>query len=123
MSFYDNKHASRLMTARGELIEVNDKGEMQMVSAHGHFGERFVDIHRVQDFGLSATPPAGAHGLLHAVGGRRDQMVVIGMEHPEHRPRNLEPGETVIYNAHGDAVSVIKSNIRIKSARVDINPP
>jgi phage gp45-like len=123
VSFHDDKHTARLMNTRGQLIELDDSGEIQLVKAHGLYGEKMSDVHRVQGFGLSSTPPEGSHGLLQAVGGRRDQVVVMGMEHPDHRPRDISPGETILYNAHGDTVSIIKQNIRIKSARVDVNPP
>ena len=123
MSFHDDKHAARLMNTRGELIELDDSGEIQLVKAHGLYGEQLVDVHRVQGFGLSSMPPAGSHGLIQTVGGRRDHAVIMGMEHPDHRPRNTGAGETILYNAHGDAVSIIKQNIRIKSARIDLNPP
>ena len=123
MSFFDDKHAARLMNTRGELIEIDDSGKIQLVRVHGHYGEQIAKAHRVQSFGMSAVPPKGAHGLIQAVGGRRDQAVLVGLEHPDHRPVNTGAGETIIYNAHGDAVSIVKRNIRVVSPRIDLNPP
>lgn len=122
MSYHADRDSARIMLNRAKLAALDDSGDMQLARVLGLPGEKFSKVHRVQAFGLSSTPPEGAHGLILSLSGRRDMAALLGIEAPSHRPRNLEPGETVLYNAHGDAVSIVKRNIRIKSARVDINP-
>jgi phage gp45-like len=66
-------------------------------------------------FGETSHAPPGAHGLLLSVAGRRDQAVLLGLEHETHRPRNLAVGDRAIYDAHGNIISLVQQNIRIVS--------
>lgn len=101
---------------RTELRETADDGDQQTVSLFGVGGEELSRVHRVQHFGLSSHAPAGSHGLGLALHGRRDLVVALGLENAQHRPRGVEAGGTVLYDANGSAVSLIKQNLRVVHA-------
>jgi len=119
--FPTDHFGTRTSLRRAELVEVDDSGEHQLATALGYDEERFTKIHRIQPFGMTSVPPKGAHGLVGLVNGRLDQAVLLGIEHQSHRPKNTPAGCTILYNAHGDAVSIVQQNIRIVSARIDLN--
>ena len=109
MSYYDaDVHAARLAVRRVELVSVKDNDGIQYVVALGHADEQFKDAHRVQPFGFTAHPPKGSHGLALAVNGRPDQTTIIGVEHPDHRQKNLAEGEVAFYDANGQFLKFMK---------------
>ncbi len=108
-------HSARLAIRRGEIVETVDDGEHQVATARGYADEVFRRAHRAQAFGFSSRPPAGSHGIALLGNGRPDQSVLIGFEHPTHRPRSLGDGESVLYNAHGDVIFVYKKKIKTKT--------
>lgn len=114
----------RAMIIRGRLEAVEDDGDMQMMRLKGRRGEMFSGVPRVQPFGFSSNPPAGSHGLMLGLGGRHDRAMAIGVEHPASRPRNVSAGGTVIYDANGQAVSLVEHQIRLVSAqRITLKAP
>jgi phage gp45-like len=102
---------------RTELRETQDDGDQQTVSLYGVGGEELSRVHRVQPFGLSTHPPAGAHGIGMALHGRRDLAVVLGLEHAQYRPKATPAGGTVLYDMHGSAVSLVQNNLRVVHAQ------
>lgn len=122
MSYFADRDIGRTQLLRARLIETDDANDFQQLTFQGLKNQRPSQIGRNQPFGLSTHAPPGSIGHILNVGGRADQMWCLGFEHKDHRPRDLGAGYTVLYNAHGDAVSLVQQNIRIKSARVDINP-
>jgi len=102
---------------RTELLETQDDGDQQTVTLFGVGGEELTRVHRVQPFGLSSHPPAGSHGIGVALHGQRDLVAVLGLEHPQYRPKATQLGGTVLYDMHGSAVSLVQSNMRIVHAQ------
>lgn len=98
---------------RVSSVEIDDSGTQQRVRATGLAGEEFDNVVRAQSFGVSSSPPRGSEGVLLEQGGRSDRAHILGLEHPDHRPRNVELGGTVLYDANGQAVSLVKNNLRI----------
>jgi phage gp45-like len=101
---------------RTELRETVDTGDLQTVTLYGVAGEELTKVHRVQQFGRSAIPPIGAHGIGMALHGRRDLVVALGLEHPQYRPRLQNPGEQILYDAFGTAISLVQQNLRMVHA-------
>jgi phage gp45-like len=102
---------------RTELRETQDDGDQQTVTLFGVGGEELTKVHRVQHFGLSSAAPVGSHGIGMSLHGRRDLVVALGLENAQHRPRNVAPGGTVLYDAFGSAISLIQQNMRIVHAQ------
>jgi phage baseplate assembly protein V len=118
--FESDAHIGRSVIRRGEIVEVIDDGDLQLVIATGLHGETIKSAHRSQYFGSSENPPVGSHGQFLLSNGRPDQAYMMAAEHPDHRPRNTGAGEKVLYNAHGDVISIVKQNIRIVTPKFTV---
>lgn len=86
---------------RFELLETADSGEQQLLRGYGLPGEELVRVSRIMPHGLASHAPKGAHGLGMAVNGRRDEVVVLGLEQASGRPKGLAEGSTTLYDASG----------------------
>lgn len=97
--------ASDNTVIRGELVETDDSGAQQTLKVLGRdaeqLGEKQKVIH-IQGFGLTAHAPKGSLGAVIVIGGNPDQAMVLDLEHPDKRPKNLAEGEAKVYNARGD---------------------
>lgn len=98
------------------VVDVDDTGPQQLVHATGLHGQDIGRMVRSQPFGLSSNPPAGGEGHALVLGGGGDRMFALGLEHPKYRPKNTQSGGTVLYDAYGDAVSIVQANLRIVHA-------
>jgi phage baseplate assembly protein V len=114
MSYHEHDDAIRSMLRRATLIDTDDAGKQQKMRVKGLAGEELKDVVRVQPYGFTSHPPAGSEGLIASLGGRSDRAMLLGVEHPQHRPAGLGPGSTAIYDQHGNIVSLVQANLRIK---------
>lgn len=105
--------AIRAMLRRASVVDVDDTGPQQLLTLTGLASEQPRKVVRSQPFGFSSVPPAGAEGLLLTQGGRADRCHFLNPEHPTYRPTKTQLGGTVIYDANGQAVSLVKNSIRI----------
>ncbi|GJE54585.1 phage baseplate assembly protein domain-containing protein [Methylobacterium thuringiense] len=123
MSFFDQDDAVATMVRRASVKKVEDDGTQQIVTATGLKGEEFK-IYRQQGHGLSTVPPVGSEGYVTALGGRSDRMQFHQGEHKDHRPRKMKGGDTVLYDAHGNAISLVEKNIRhVSSGTITFTAP
>ena len=98
------------------LDTLDDSGVQQLASGTGFASHPIGQAVRRQGFGLSSVPPAGAEGLFLASGGRSDRGHILGLEHPAYKPLGTPGGGTVLYDANGSAVSLVKPNLRVLHA-------
>lgn len=91
----------RLLISRGEAQRFDDTGGHQVLQVDGLPGETKDGVERVQNFGLTSHPPTGATPIMVAVGGSREHLVAVAVDHEQTRPRGLAEGETMLYNAYG----------------------
>jgi phage gp45-like len=98
---------------RMRIDVVYERGGLQYVDGTGAAGERLKGVLWLDTHGHATSPPIGAVGIVQAMGGNRDQMIVTGAEMPGKRPVGIGAGETVLYNAHGQAISIITNEVRI----------
>lgn len=103
------------------LDETDDSGRQQGLKTSGREREQLgSDKHRilrVQAYGLSGHAPKGSQGVVIAIGGNPDQAVLLGGEHPDHRPKDLGEGEVMLYSQFGQKIH-LKAN-----GDVDIDAP
>jgi len=107
----------RSQVVRGTITRVRDEGGYQHADASGRADDMYEDIMRAQPFGFSSNPPVGSEGLLVSLGGNSSNAMMIGAEHQDHRPRNKMPGDSFLYDAHGNIISMITQDIRIVGAQ------
>lgn len=113
------------LIVRGVIKSINDGSARQMVVASLLYGELKDRIERVQQFGFSSVPPAGASAIFGAVAADRNRLVCLGENHPEYRPTGKAVGETIIYDAFEQFIHLQESGqIEITAAgTVLINAP
>lgn len=96
--YQSDRDSARVMLSRVELEKTRDDEGLQRATVKGLAGEVIKEAHRLQMYGLTSHAPAGGHGFLLSAGGRRDQAVLLGLEHQDHRPRDLPEGATRLYD-------------------------
>ncbi len=124
--FEVDQHIGRNLARRVQVIAVDDSGPIQTITVIGLADEYFTLPLRAQPFGLSGVPPVGSVGYLFAANGRLDQAFLMGMEHPDFRPRDLASGACQMYGKAGQSITHDElGNTIIKAApgkTVSINP-
>jgi phage gp45-like len=98
---------SRTNLFRTELTGVDDTGELQLGSGTGYASDDFDKVHVVRQHGLASHAPKGSHGIGIAGSGERSLVAFLGLEDPNSRPRNLQEGQTVLYDSTGNATRML----------------
>lgn len=98
---------SRTNLFRAELKETDDSGELQLGTGYGYAGEEVSGVHVVRQHGLASHAPKGSHGIGIAGSGERALVAFLGLEHQDKRPRDLKEGNTVLYDAAGNATRML----------------
>lgn len=107
----------RLLVSRCTLNSAKDDG-LLIGQYDALEGETIEDAERLENYGLTAHPPAGSEGVMLSVGGSRDHPVVIASEHREHRPEGIAEGETALYSMFKQIIHLDKDgNIHIKAPK------
>lgn len=103
----DTADKMRGMVRRVVLKNIVDDGETQTASVEIAPGIWRDKVEIQQPYGVaSSVPEDGAVGLAVAVGGNEDDLAIVSISNPSSRMGNLKPGETALYNQHGDGVHV-----------------
>lgn len=91
---------------RYTIQKIDDSKEIQLVDGNGLADEQHTELMRLYPHGFSSHSVKDAHMLALGLGGRRDLLIAMGGEHHEKRPKNLPEGDTILYNAEGDAIRI-----------------
>ena len=102
-----------LMIGRALLTAVNDKGGRQFVQFRALKGELKDGVERLQEYGFSSHPLAGAQGLFVCVAGNRDLPIMISVDDPRYRFKDQQAGEVVMYSHTGDYI-ILKNDRTIE---------
>ncbi|MEX2450378.1 MAG: phage baseplate assembly protein V, partial [Rhodospirillales bacterium] len=106
----------KLMVGRCVLLAVNDTLNLQKVQVHALNGEILDGVERIQDYGFTSVPLAGAEGVVIAVGGNRSHALALSIFDRRNRLKDLQPGEVAIYS-HENADSETGHRIVLKNGR------
>lgn len=109
----EDYYTHRNSAHRYQIKKVDDSGDIQMIDADGLTDESHTKIMRLYPHGFTSHSPDDAHMLALSLGGRRDLLVALGGEHHEKRPRNVEKGDSALYNAAGDVIRIFKKSLDI----------
>lgn len=93
-----------LMIGRAVLTAADDAAMRQRVQFSALQGEVKGDVERMQNYGFTSVPLAGAQVLFVSLGGNRDHPVAVSVDDPRHRVKGLQPGEVAIYTDEGDKI-------------------
>lgn len=105
--------ANRVMLAVARCVVslVDDAKKMQTVQAQLLKREVRDGIERVQNYGYTSKPHAGAEGVVVFVGGNRDHGLCIAVDDRRYRLTGLEDGEVAIYTDEGDKIHLKRGNV------------
>ena len=110
----------------GRLKLLDDTGPVQMVQVdQGAIGpdnaRRLLDrVRRVMEFGFVSSPPVGTEAVLARLGGSRTLSLVIGTNHQASRPRDLQEGDSALYDVRGARVWLTANGIVIDGAGMPV---
>jgi phage baseplate assembly protein V len=94
----------RGMVARAVIRLVNDEVGLQAVQVSTTADNEPDDVERLQSYGFTSVPFAGAEGIALAVGGSQAHMIVINVDDRRYRIKGLQTGEVAIYDDLGKSV-------------------
>ncbi|WP_186216068.1 phage baseplate assembly protein V [Burkholderia gladioli] len=106
----------RSLFGRGRITLVDDSGPVQLVQLRMNDLEIPSGRFRVPEFGFSSNPPIGSDALALHVAGDRSAGAVVGTNHQQSRPRDLAPGESILYSQDGKSV-YLKDGIIVVEAK------
>jgi phage baseplate assembly protein V len=110
---------------RVTLVKTDDSGTQQKMKLRGLKSEELDEIVRILPHGFSSNPPVDAEGIILSLGGRSDRALVLGIEHKDHRPKNLPLGTSILYDDKGNVIFVKGSDgifIDAKEGKVYVKP-
>ncbi|MFS8930942.1 phage baseplate assembly protein V [Cupriavidus taiwanensis] len=110
-----------LMVGRCVLRAVTDATKLQRVQVQVLADEVHDDVERVQSYGLTSVPHAGAEGVVVFAGGNRDHGLVIAVDDRRYRLVGLEAGEVALYDDQGLKVHLTRDGIVVDGAGKDIH--
>ncbi|WP_419692246.1 phage baseplate assembly protein V [Burkholderia gladioli] len=110
----------RNLFGRGRVTLVDDSGPVQIVQLRMNGLEVPAGRFRVPEFGFSSNPPEGSDALALHVAGDRSAGAVIGTNHQQSRPRDLAPGETILYSQDGKSVYLKDGAIVVEAKGQDV---
>lgn len=112
----ENRDSTVGTLRRARVDRIDDKGAQQiMKKLLGLASEKPEDVYRAQSHGLSSHPPAGSEGMFLSLGGRADRMIGLGFEHKDKRPKDLPEGGTVLYDADGKFLKLVKDKATLQA--------
>ncbi len=97
------------LISRVVLNRADDSKKMQALQLTALDGETRENVERVQQYGFTSVPLAGAEGVAVFVGGYRDHGLVVAMDDRRYRPTGLQVGEVALYSSGGTKV-LLKAN-------------
>jgi phage baseplate assembly protein V len=110
--------------ARALVTTVNDAGGVQMMQVKLNALETRDNTPRPVEFGLTSNPPINSDAFVVFLGGDRSNGVVLGTVHQPSRPKNLAPGETMLYSQDGKSIYLTASGgivVEAKGQDVTVN--
>lgn len=110
------KRRVMLMIGKAVLTVIKDSTDLQTVQINLGNDEIIDDVECMQNFGFTSNPEAGAQAIVLFVGGNRDHPVVITADDARYRPKNLDSGDSAMYNSTGTKITLEGNKVIIDSA-------
>ncbi len=105
----------QLFVSRGRITFSNDAGNVQTLQVRLGQLETRDGTPRMGDFGHASRPPIGADVIVLFAAGDRSNGVVVATGDQKSRPRNLQEGESQLYDLWGKSVYLTHSGIVIEA--------
>jgi phage baseplate assembly protein V len=104
------KNAALLMIGRGILLAADDTQKIQLIQASLLADEVKDQMEMFAHYGFTSCPPEGTEIVAASVGGSRDNAIAVASEHRQYRLKNLEKGESALYNGMSGKYIWLKKN-------------
>lgn len=113
------------VVARAIIKTIDDSPGMQKAQVSILRDEVRDKVDRVQQYGFSSVPKAGADAIVIFVGGNRDHGIVIATDDARYRMKGLSAGEVALYTDEGDYVYLKRGRVvKIKAGtKLEIDSP
>jgi len=111
----------RLMVSRAVVRLVNDATKTQTMQVEILKGEVYSAIERMQEYGISSVPRAGAEAIVLSLNGDRGHGVVIVAADKRYRLTGLEEGEVALHDDQGQSVIIKRDGIEINGQMITLN--
>lgn len=101
-----NQAANRIksLLARGIIHLVNDENGRQYHQLTILEGETKDNVESAQQFGWTGNPPKGSTAFVGFLGADRNRPLILGVNDPATRKKNLKSGESAGYDAFGQFI-------------------
>jgi phage baseplate assembly protein V len=109
------------MIGRGRKTTGDDSGNVQMLQVKLGADEVRDKTPRLAEFGLASMPPDGADLVVLFIGGDRSNGVIIASGDIATRMKNLQPGESALYDSLGKHVYLKVDQIEIDANNQPVN--
>lgn len=109
-----------LVIGRASVHGTNDAKKRQTMQLMLLAGEAKENVERVQNYGFSSVPLAGAQAVVVCIGGNRDHPIVVAADDPRYRKHGLQAGEVAVYSRWGDYILLKESGIEVVAPVVTI---
>lgn len=103
----------RLMIGRGVVNRSDDAARVQALQIDLLSEETHDGVERMQDYGFTSVPHAGAEAVVACVGGLRSHGIAIAVADRRYRLRGLQAGEVALYDDLGNVVKLGRTAITI----------
>lgn len=114
----------QMAVGRGRVTTGNDSGNVQLLQVQLNGLETGDNRPRLAEFGFASMPPVGSDAIVLFIAGDRSNGVVVATGHQASRPKNLNPGESMLYDEWGKYIKLTESGgivIEAKGADVTVN--
>lgn len=107
----------RVMMTIGRAVirAVNDDLSRQTAQIEILKGELRDAVERMQEYGFTSVPLAGADAAVVFVAGNREQGIIIAVDDRRYRLTGLTAGEVAIYDDQGQKVHIARTGIVIET--------
>lgn len=114
----------QLMVGRCVIRAVEASGGRILLTVDALDDEAADRVELAEPWGLTSAPLPGAEAVSLSIMGERGHRVALSMGDRRHRPRDLEPGETSLFDDVGNRIDILRDRIRITAPqRLEIVTP
>lgn len=100
-----------MTVGRAVLRAIDDSASRQTAQIEALKGEVRDAVERMQEYGFTSVPLAGADAAVVFVAGNREQGIIIATEDRRYRLTGLTGGEVAIYDDQGQKVHLTRTGI------------
>jgi phage baseplate assembly protein V len=105
------------MVGRAILSAIDDSTGIQSLQIEGLADEIHDNVERLQDYGFTSVPLAGAEAAVVFVGGLRSHGLVVAVGDRRYRIKGLKPGEVAVYDDQEQQIVLTRDGIEIRSPK------